>query len=164
MLGTSLSDLMNAMVCRLDDIQTGDIGFIPEERPWHFIRLYMQVDTILAQLYKQYCEAKDHLGKLLAYTGANDPMTEIAWDMHDSLRSAIETRLLELRDDPQVAQQIKTLQQEQFNRSEEAVRLQREKDNAASIDHLIAFMLWVSLVMKDHQNLWDLRADFCQAS
>jgi len=161
----SLSELMNSMIARLETTQTGVLDDIPEERHWQMIGLYIQVDPLLAQLYKQYCDAKDRLGKLLAHADPNDPLTEVAWDMHDSLRSAIETRLIELKDNSFASQKIAALRNDLALASEREDRKARERAAANSMDQLIAFMLWASLVMKDSKHMiFDLRSDFCQAS
>ncbi len=161
----SLSEMMNSMIARLETTQADALDHIPEERHWQMIGLYIQVDPLLAQLYKQYSDAKDRLGKLLAHTDPNDPITEVAWDMHDSLRSAIETRLIELKDNSSASDKIAALKNELALTCEREDRKAREKEAANSMDQLLAFMLWVSLVMKDSKSIiFDLRNDFCQAS
>ncbi|MDY0029886.1 MAG: hypothetical protein RBR86_08105 [Pseudobdellovibrionaceae bacterium] len=160
---TSLTDLMNMMVARVDAVKPNQAQNIPEERYWHMISLYMQVDPILAQLYKQYCDTKDRLGQLLASGGAHDPMTEIAWDMHDSLRSAIDTRLVELKDSTETNGKLAALKNEEALMSERADREARKQQSAKSLDELIAFMMYVSFVMKNGLAFNNLRHDFAQA-
>lgn len=142
----SLSELMNALIARMEYAHAEDIQDIPEARYWHMIEIYIQVDEILASLYKQYCDAKENLGKLLVANGSDDPMTEIAWDMHDGLRSAIETRLIELKDDKAVAGRVAALQSRKV-----AARLPnksaKQKSNAAQLNEMMAFVLWAGMVM-----------------
>ncbi len=160
----SLTDLMNMMVARADAVRPQQAPDIPEERYWHMISLYIQIDPVLAQLYKQYCDTKDRLGQLLANVGANDPMTEIAWDMHDSLRSAIDTRLVELKDNKETNGKLAALKNEEALAQERAEREARKQQSAKSLDELIAFMMYVSFVMKNGLVFNDLRHDFAQAS
>jgi hypothetical protein len=116
---------------------------------------------VLANLYKQYCAAKENLGKLLVQNGSQDPMTEIAWDMHDSLRSAIETRLLELKDDEAVSGRIKAII---TNRSAMRFIDKPKKKTTQTLDEMMAFMMWAGMVMKDNPQNYDIRRDFGRAS
>jgi DUF438 domain-containing protein len=101
--------LMNQMVTRLDHILPEELENIPEDKSWQFIQIYLRLDPLLAQLFKQYSEAKSRLGRLLVDRGSEDPMTEVAWDMHDSLRGAVETRLIELKEDPLIQEQAEIM-------------------------------------------------------
>ena len=161
----SLSDLMNAMVSRLEYTHPEDMQSVPEEKQWALITTYMSVDAILASLYKQYCEAKDNLGKLLIENGDQDPMTEIAWDMHDSLRSAIETRLLELKDDKDITNRVAAIQANKF--TARMMAKPKKKSTHQSLNEMMAFMLWAGMVMKSgqmSQMAHDIRRDFGKAS
>lgn len=162
---SSLTSLMNDMVGRLDDLLPEEETLpIPEERYWDKIGVYMRVDPVLAQLYKQYCEAKDRLGALLSGPNSNDPMTEIAWDMHDSVRSAIDTRLIEMESNPSVQAKIEATQEamrEQARAEQKARKAKREND---SMENIINFLIWTCLVFRDRKNDRDLIQDFAQAS
>ena len=160
----SLTELMNSMIARVDAVQSSQDTIIPEERYWSMISLYIQVDPVLVQLYKQYCDTKDQLGQLLADVGASDPMTEIAWDMHDSLRSAIDTRLVELKNCPEATHKIEALKNQEALAVERSEREMRKQQSAKSLDELISFMMYVSFVMKNGMSFDELRRDFSQAS
>ena len=159
-----LSELMNTMISRLEYTQPDDMGKIPEDQQWKMIGLYASIDPILASLYKQYLEAKDNLGKLLVTGGGGqDPMTEIAWDMHDSLRSAVDTRLLELKDDKAASGRIAAIQ---ANKAASRMTSKIKKPTPTqTLDEMMAFMLWAGMVMKNGpQAQYDIRRDFCKAS
>lgn len=156
-----LTELMNAMTTRLDTIRPDDVKDIPEERHWKLITLYIAVDDVLASLYKQYCEAKDNLGKLLVSNGSDDPLSEIAWDMHDSLRSSIETRLLELREDKDATDRALALQSRQFERK--MIKRSR-KPVTQRLDETMAFMLLAGMAMKNGLPSQDMRRDFGRVS
>lgn len=159
-----LADLMNAMVTRLEYTQPDDIGHIPEEQQWKLIGLYASIDPVLASLYKQYLEAKDNLGKLLVASGENDPMTEVAWDMHDSLRSAVETRLLELKDDKETSGRVAAIQTNKFAARMSANSSKINKTSATqTLNDMMAFVLWAGMVMKDGIHHHDVRRDFGKA-
>lgn len=156
----SLSQLLNAMISRLEYAHPEAMKDIPESKQWEMIGTYMTVDSVLASLYKQYCAAKDNLGRLLIENGPQDPMTEIAWDMHDSLRSAIETRLLELKDDETVSGRIKAI-----IASRSSIRfIPKKKNPTQTLDEMMAFMMWAGMVMKDTPQNYDMRRDFGRAS
>ena len=157
----SLSDLMNMMISRLEYTHPEEMENIPESKKWDMIGVYASVDPILASLYKQYCEAKENLGKLLIEKGAQDPMTEVAWDIHDSLRSAIETRLLELKEDGLVSSRVAAIQTNKFA-SRSAVKT--IKKPTQTLNEMMAFMLWAGMVMKNNPAAYDIRRDFGRAS
>jgi len=149
------------MISRLEYAHADEIGPIPESNQWQMIEQYLSVDSVLASLYKQYCEAKDNLGKLLISSGDQDPMTEIAWDMHDSLRSAIETRLIELKNDIIVSRRIAAIQANRF-----ASRMQPKAKvkPTDTLNDMMAFMIWAGMVMRDNPQSYDVRHAFGRAS
>lgn len=153
---------MNAMVSRLEYTHPEDMALVPEEKHWKLITLYASIDPVLASLYKQYCEAKENLGKLLVSKGADDPMSEVAWDMHDSLRSSIETRLMELKEDDSVTARIDAIQSSKFS---SRMKEKAKKKPTQSLDEMMAFMLWAGMVMKNGGSAqYDIRRDFGKAS
>ncbi len=157
-----LSELMNAMISRLEYTHPADMEAAPEEKHWKLISLYASIDPVLASLYKQYLEAKENLGKLLVAGGAQDPMTEIAWDMHDSLRSAVETRLLELKDDKATSGRVAAIQA--HHSANHMTAKIKKSTPAQSLEDMMAFMLWAGMVMKDSaQTQYDIRRDFYKA-
>lgn len=157
----SLSDLINSMISRLEYTHPEEMKSVPESKQWEMIAVYASIDSVLASLYKQYCAAKENLGKLLVDKGAQDPMTEIAWDMHDSLRSAIETRLLELKDDGAVSARIAAIQATRFA-SRMPVKTLKKPQQA--FDEMMIFMMMASMAMKESPAAYDIRRDFGRAS
>lgn len=157
----SLSDLMNTMISHLEYTHPEEMKSIPESKQWEMIHLYASLDSVLASLYKQYCAAKENLGKLLVDKGAQDPMTEIAWDVHDSLRSAIETRLLELKDDGTVSARIMAIQANKFA---SRMPVKTLKKPTQTLDEMMAFMIWAGMVMSNNPASYDIRRDFGRAS
>ncbi len=157
----SLSQLMNAMISRLEFAHPEAVKNIPESKKWDMINIYISVDSVLASLYKEYCAAKENLGKLLIENGSEDPMTEIAWDMHDSLRSAIETRLLELKEDDTISGRVQAI-----IASRSAVRMiaKPKKNPTQTFDEMMTFMMWAGMVMKDTPQNHDIRRDFRRVS
>lgn len=158
MSGNSLTSLMNAMINRLEFTQTDEISAIPEDRYWHMIQIYIAVDPLLASLYKQYCDTKDNLGRLVISHGSEDPMTEIAWDMHDSARSAVETRLNELKADKEVTDRAVRL-----NQARQAPAMIREKKSTDAFNDMMTFWLLASMAMNNRQYQQDIRRDFVRA-
>ena len=164
-MNTSLSDtLMRRMVVRVDHLLEEEGKAVPEEKLWHFLQVYMRLDPLLAQLFKQYSEAKANLGKLLVERGSEDPMTEIAWDMHDSLRGAVETRLIELKADEKIEEEAQLLIKEE--KSKVATRrTRREMDTETeSFNRMMTFMVWAGMALKGGNSSPDLRREFCLAS
>lgn len=63
------------------------------------IDVFAQYDPLLADLQKQYLDARAVRKRQLESFGAEDPMAEIAADMEDSAWCAMQTRYIELRDE-----------------------------------------------------------------
>ncbi len=91
----SLESIISDMVRRLDVVRPEDQG---KGDPLSEVEAFTSADPILAALHKQYLEANVQHKKLIRENGLDDPMAEIAADMLDSARSAVQTRLLELQD------------------------------------------------------------------
>jgi len=156
---------MNDMVGRLDDLlPETEVPNIPEERYWHMIGVYRQVDPLLNQLYMQYNEAKSRLGTLLAGADPHDPMTEVAWDMHDSLRSAIDTRLIELENAPDIQSKVEALQEGMRDKSRKEQKSRKAEREASSFHNIVNFLIWTQLVFRDNRLRENLAQDFAQAS
>ena len=157
---------MNAMVSRLEFAHSDGTHPIPEERHWPLIGLYIQVDSTLAALYKEYCEAKQMLGNMMIKGKSDDPMTEIIWDMHDSARAAVETRLIELRGDKDAterAQQLESLR----NLPKSEYTKADTSSPAQDVDNAIVFLLMASMAMKANSRRAGkdfARRDFVRAS
>ncbi len=137
----SLHSIMNTMAMRLDDILPEALQDMPADKDWPFIHLYLGSDQVLAQLYKQYCEARAKLASLHKEFGRNDAMAAIAADMKDSAHSAIETRLLEIKDNKAVQGQVAARVQVQ----KKTVKAESGED---VFTRVIAMMLWAQFVIK----------------
>lgn len=98
----SVRDIVAQMAGRMDALLDASertrtarqTGIIPDE-----LRFWMAVDPLLAELHKQFLDARANHIRLTRQRGAKDPMTDVANDMADSAQCAFETRLLELRHD-----------------------------------------------------------------
>ena len=141
----SLQSIMNGMVNRLDDILPDDLQNIPEDQDWPLIHIYLKIDPVLAQLYKQYCEARSKLDQLHRERGPDDPMAEVAADMKDSTHTAVDTRLLELKDDAEAQGQIACQQN----------KIRKSVNPLETFDQAIIFMIWVRLAIKNSQKHQD---------
>ncbi len=105
MTAVSLQEIMNDMARRLDDIQPEKTVVRLSNRLSVF-DFYRDADPVLADLDKQYIDMKARHKKLLCENGAHDPMAEIAGDLVMSSESAMQTRLIELRQDKRVRRVI----------------------------------------------------------
>lgn len=97
----SVQDVMNKMAGRVDALldqrEDGRRKASPASALQEEIRIWMAVDALLANLHKQYLDAKMHHARLAQRHGKGDPMEEVAADMAASAKCAVETRLIELR-------------------------------------------------------------------
>jgi hypothetical protein len=89
------------------------------------IHLWVAADPLLADLHKRYLDLRANHAHVLKRHGAKDPMTDIAADMADSAQCAVDTRLIEVRQDPALCALVRSLKakaheamlQEQADRS-----------------------------------------------
>lgn len=137
----SLHSIMNSMASRLDDVLPDTMQDRPADRDWPFIHLYLGSDPLLAQLYKQYCEARAKLEALHREFGRGDPMAVIASDMKDSAHTAVETRMLELKESRVVQSQVAV-------RKEIEQKIQKVDRPEDAFDRIIAMMIWAKFVIK----------------
>lgn len=63
------------------------------------VEAYMAVDATLARLYKEFLDARRTRVRALEQQGEGSAMAEIARDQEESAQSAMETRMIELRED-----------------------------------------------------------------
>jgi hypothetical protein len=92
----SFQDIVNRIARRLSALQADrpyQLGFLSA------IDAFLAVDSLLAQLHKQYKDALKYSEKLVRLRGPDDPMAGVAADMADSAKSAFQTRLIEVRHD-----------------------------------------------------------------
>lgn len=99
MKNVPLQDIMNRMAQHLDDVCPGLAvrGGAGEDDTLGAAQNLMGRDMLLAQLYKEYMDARAVHQRLMRSHGTHDPMTDVAEDRADSARCAFETRMLELR-------------------------------------------------------------------
>ncbi|MCB9990587.1 MAG: hypothetical protein H6867_04295 [Rhodospirillales bacterium] len=100
-LEKTISDMVRRLeAARASDTNGDSMSASPagSDCPLKDIEAFMPVDPVLASLHKEYLEANANHKKLARQNGFNDPMTEIAADMLDSARSAMQTRLIELQE------------------------------------------------------------------
>lgn len=93
------------------------------------IDVFAQYDPLLADLQKQYLDARAVRKRQLESFGAEDPMAEIAADMEDSAWCAMQTRYIELRDERLLMARVQ--KEMRAERRERARLSQREKQKRA---------------------------------
>ena len=99
---------MNDMVQRLDVIHP-DASPKGMTAPISELEAFIQMDDTLAQLNKDYLEAKVQRLELVALNGADDAMAEVALDMEDSAWCAMQTRYLELREERELMERAQRM-------------------------------------------------------
>lgn len=125
---------MNDMVQRLDAIRPADVK---KRAPTALSELeaFIQTDDLLADLNKQYLEAKRERKELVALNGADDAMTEVALDMEDSAWCAMQTRYLELRQDRELMAKV----QRMMRQSEEEIEYEVKRDKERNLKQFIYY-------------------------
>lgn len=93
-----LNSIMQDMAVRLEGLQDEDHGYsggLLSE-----VEAYKAVDSTLARLHKEFLDCRRNRLRALEQQGEGSAMADIARDLADSAQSAIETRIIELREDP----------------------------------------------------------------
>ncbi len=91
--GTDFQTLQDSEVTLQDDIQ-----------------IYARVDSLTGGLYRQYASAKNQHEKLIQENGVDDPMTEIAGEVMESAKSALDTRIIELKKEQNIISEVNRIQ------------------------------------------------------
>ncbi|MGZ9098033.1 MAG: hypothetical protein ACXW30_07045 [Micavibrio sp.] len=130
----SVQDIMAQMAGRMDTLLDAsertrtarETGIIPDE-----LRFWMAVDPLLADLHKQFLDARANHISLTRQRGAKDPMADVANDMADSAQCAFETRLLELRRDEDSKAMVLALMRRAHQEHERDLSEQARAESAA---------------------------------
>ena len=162
----SLQSIMNSMVSRLDSILPHQKD-LPEgaHAEWPLIELFIKIDPVLADLFKQYQDAQNQLAGVIKERGPNDPMTDVTRDMADSAKTAVTTRYIELQEDEEfqgsaaeTAQRIRI--EDAMAMDNNAIKKRQDKDNIYSA---LSMFLWVALIMDQKREMESLRLAFSRS-
>ncbi|HEY0900737.1 MAG TPA: hypothetical protein VGD95_01310 [Micavibrio sp.] len=98
MKNRDLHSIIKDMAARLDQHHSasdapGALNMLTE------VEAYMAVDATLARLYKEFADARQTRLQALTQHGAQSAFADIAADLEESAQSAMETRMIELRED-----------------------------------------------------------------
>jgi Asp-tRNA(Asn)/Glu-tRNA(Gln) amidotransferase A subunit family amidase len=98
---SSLQDIMNDIAGQKPDAFANACQKTSQKKmaakPLDELHAFMRLDPLLADLHKQYMDAKDNCAELVREHGADDVMVDVAMDMEDSAWCAMQTRYLEVR-------------------------------------------------------------------
>ncbi|MCI5059686.1 MAG: hypothetical protein MRY79_01295 [Alphaproteobacteria bacterium] len=137
--GKSLQQIMNEMVTRLDTVHNAT-SQQKKSRKGRLSELeaFISLDPVLANLNRQYLEAKAQRCELVALNGKEDAMVEVALDMEDSAWCAMETRLLELRRNGELMRRVQSMlrrsRQKENEQIEETLRAGLEKQRQKFVE------------------------------
>lgn len=123
----SLQEIMNRLAHQPEEIcaaATNPLKILDE------MSAFIQLDETLADMNKQYLDAKAHRKNLVRLHGRNDAMTEIAYDMEDSAYCALQTRYIEVRQ----CRELMTEAQRLMRQSETLEKARIEKDKLEKRD------------------------------
>lgn len=98
MKNRDLQSIIKDMAARLDQHRTGDDGHAGVSMLTE-IEAYISIDATLARLYKEFADARLSRKQALTQHGAHSALADIAADLEESAKSAMETRMIELRED-----------------------------------------------------------------
>ncbi len=98
MKNRDLQSIIKDMAARLDQHRTVDDGHAGVSMLTE-IEAYMAVDATLARLYKEFADARLNRHRAWEQHGKHSAFADIAADLEESAKSAMETRMIELRED-----------------------------------------------------------------
>lgn len=98
MKNRDLQSIIKDMAARLDQHRTVDDGHAGISMLTE-IEAYMAIDATLARLYKEFADARLSRRRAREQHGEGSAFADIAGDLEDSAKSAMETRMIELRED-----------------------------------------------------------------
>lgn len=141
----SVETVIDEIIQRLEETgPNGEAGCLSGD-----IDAFMPVDPVLARLHKEYLEANMRHKQLLRERGKHDPMTEIAADMLDSARSAVQTRLIELQDIREeetreaLARSLRARRAEQEALLARQLIAQRSRDKSSDLFFFMVMLYWL---------------------
>ncbi len=98
MKNRDLQSIIKDMAARLDQHHDHNDGHAARSMLTE-VEAYMQVDATLARLYKEFADARGSRLRARKQHGESSAFAAIADDLEDSAKSAMETRMIELRED-----------------------------------------------------------------
>lgn len=114
--------------------------------PQSALEYWLSVDADLAMLHKQLIEARVQREKLAGMYSKDDPMFEMVQMNLESAESAFETRMRELKDDPELEREFEAFQHSQEEKSLRRQMKEQQKDTAWI--WLLYFLLMLSTQQK----------------
>ena len=146
----SLEMTISDMIRRLDAVRAADKDSVDSPaspgEPLQDIEAFMPVDPVLAALHKEYLDANACHKKLLRENGLNDPMAEVAADMLDSARSALQTRLIELQESRELEVQEALVRRLRARRAEQEAAQVRARIEKREKDKDNDTLFWFSVL------------------
>lgn len=110
-----LQEIMNQMAGRMDmllDHHTPSHRKQSGVPQFDEVQRWIAVDPLLADLHKRYLDLRASHDRLLKRHGPKDPMTDIAADMAESAQCAVDTRLIEVRQNPVLCAAVSAMKAE----------------------------------------------------
>lgn len=146
MSGMSLNEIMNEMASGSLKGAMGVLN-IPKPAgsqapvaPLSELDAFIQMDSLLASLHKDYASAKAQRIELTALYGGEDAMVEVAMDMEDSAWCAMQTRYLELRGQGDLMERAQRLMRQALERIENDKALEKEREAAYKAKQFAHFL------------------------
>lgn len=147
--GSSLLDIMNEVSARLDRAPLKQPVVAYHQEGLDELQAMMALDPLLADLHKQYLDAKSSRLQARKEYGANDGMTELAAMMEDSAWCSMQTRYMEVRADRKLREQANSMVEESRLEAEEHARKKRERE---TWDYVQAIQTMVRMREEDRRS------------
>ncbi|MEM6781064.1 MAG: hypothetical protein AAF569_04310 [Pseudomonadota bacterium] len=139
----SLQDAMRAVAQRMEALRLMEPEK-PKHSPMTELQAFIQMDDLLAELYKEFQDVKHNRQTVIAQNGQDDAMAQVAAELEDSAWCAMQTRLLELRSQRILMRKAQRLMYQ-------AQRAEDEAEEQARVAKLASFAQHVGAVEKNRK-------------
>lgn len=126
--GQQLLDVMNAVSARLDHMSASPRRPVHSRAALDELQTFMLLDPLLADLNKEYLDARGSRLQAEKDYGRGDGMADLAAILEDSAWCALQTRYMELRGDRRMMVQVRQMMDEARCEEEKEARKEKERE------------------------------------
>lgn len=144
----SLHQIMNSMAQGLGGIAAPAPKNVPPAAPLSELEAFIQMDSLLCSLNKDYLDAKAQRIELVALYGNEDAMVEVVRDMEDSAWCAMQTRYIEVRSERELMERAQML----MRRALEKVEMEKEREKAYEAQQLAYYLQTIQRAKEKNKN------------
>lgn len=147
----NLHNVMNEVSLRLD--QAAPACASPA-KALDELQAFVILDPLLASLYKQYQDARQHRAQAAKDFGRQDGMTDMASILEDSAWCAMQTRYMEMRAIRSMMAQAQKIREETRLEEERLLQEKKEREAREALEQMQLFSKMHAPKQKSEISLW----------